>query len=72
MSQTAMVYGKFLIVDADHVIPNGAAVFRGDRILAVGSYADMVAEFAPDRTYGSGDMIVAPGFVNAHGHGRGV
>ncbi len=67
-----MVHGKFLIVDAQTVIENGAIVYSGDQILQVGNYDTLREQYSCSCEYGSDDVIVAPGFVNAHGHGRGL
>jgi 5-methylthioadenosine/S-adenosylhomocysteine deaminase len=72
MSETTMVYGKHLIIDAKTAIADGAVVYIDDRIQAVGTYEDMRKEYNPARALGSSDMLVAPGFINAHGHGRGL
>ena len=40
----------------------------GDRIDAVGSWSDLAARFPDDTVTGGVHDIVAPGFVNTHGH----
>jgi 5-methylthioadenosine/S-adenosylhomocysteine deaminase len=72
LTHTTMVYGKHLVADSDTVIHNGAVIYCGERILAVGSYDDMIKTYNPSTIYGSSEMLVAPGFINAHGHGRGL
>jgi 5-methylthioadenosine/S-adenosylhomocysteine deaminase len=69
---STIVYGKYVVVDADTVIPSGALYLEGDRIIAAGSYAEIRARYRPDRTLGSAEALVIPGLVNAHGHGKGL
>lgn len=49
-------------------LTDGAVRVVGDRIDAVGSWSDLVARFPDDAVSGGGHDIVAPGFVNTHGH----
>jgi hypothetical protein len=36
-----MVYGKYVVVDANTVIPSGAVYIEGDTIVQVGTYGDI-------------------------------
>ena len=54
--------------DARTVVRDGAVAIADDRIVAVGSWAD-VREAHPDaEVVGDGTGIVTPGYVNAHQH----
>ncbi len=55
--------------DAQHrVIENGAVAIRADRILAVGTRAEIDARFQPKQRLDRPDAILAPGLVNTHTH----
>jgi cytosine/adenosine deaminase-related metal-dependent hydrolase len=68
-----LIRGKFLIAKAlgserVALIENGGLVERDGVIVAVGDADELLARFAVDRTLGSLDHVVLPGFVNAHHH----
>jgi 5-methylthioadenosine/S-adenosylhomocysteine deaminase len=69
---TKIVYGKYLVVDANTVIPSGALYIDGDRVVDYGDYAEITRRYGADRTLGSSEMLVMPGLVNAHSHGKGL
>src|SRR3984885_2797643 len=50
------------------VIPNGAVAIRGDRIVGVGTEADIVARFPAPRRIASPASIIAPGLIDTHTH----
>jgi imidazolonepropionase len=51
------------------IVPDGALVARGGRILKVGTRAEIEREIAPDaEIVDAGGRIVLPGFVDAHTH----
>ncbi|MCX6628645.1 MAG: amidohydrolase family protein [Candidatus Solibacter sp.] len=50
------------------VIENGAVAIRGDRILAVGTKAEIDAHFQPKLRLDRPDAILAPGLINTHTH----
>ncbi len=50
------------------VIENGAIAVRGERILAVGTRAEIDARFQPRQRLDRPDAILAPGLVNTHTH----
>jgi 5-methylthioadenosine/S-adenosylhomocysteine deaminase len=55
--------------DAQHrVIENGAVAVRGDRILAVGTRAEIDARYRAARRFDRGEAILAPGLINTHTH----
>ena len=55
--------------DAQHrVIENGAIAVRGERILAVGTRAEIDAKYHAARRLDRGDAILAPGLIDTHTH----
>ncbi|WP_198407187.1 amidohydrolase family protein [Nocardia terpenica] len=58
--------------ESERVVPGGAVLVVGDRIVAVGEEAEVGAAAAaltqPVRTVDATNMMVLPGFVNAHWH----
>ena len=50
------------------VIENGAVAIRGDRILAVGTKAEIDARFQPKQRLDRPDAILAPGLIDTHTH----
>ncbi|MEW6073975.1 MAG: imidazolonepropionase [Planctomycetota bacterium] len=46
----------------------GAVAIRGERIVAVGTEAELAARYAADRHLDAQGGVVAPGFVDAHTH----
>jgi aminodeoxyfutalosine deaminase len=48
-------------------VKNGAALVAGNRIRAVGSWADLKSE-AGEEIYDLGEVVLLPGLVNAHCH----
>jgi 5-methylthioadenosine/S-adenosylhomocysteine deaminase len=55
--------------DAQHrVIPNGAVAVRGDRIVGVGTQAEIAARFPSGRRIASPASILAPGLIDTHTH----
>src|SRR3954454_13356514 len=55
--------------DAQHrVIPSGAVAIRGERIVGVGSRAEIDAKFQAKQRLDRPDAILAPGLINTHTH----
>src|SRR5215471_19896116 len=55
--------------DAQHrVIENGAVAIRGDRIVGVGTVAEINARFQAKQRLDRPDAILAPGLINTHTH----
>ena len=50
------------------VIENGAVAVSGDRILAVGTKAEIDARYQPKQRLDRPDAIIAPGLINTHTH----
>ena len=51
-----------------HVIENGAVAIKGDRILAVGTKAEIDARFQAKQRLDRPEAILAPGLINTHTH----
>ena len=55
--------------DAQHrVIQNGAMAVKADRIVAVGTRAEIDAKYRPTTRLDRPDAILAPGLINTHTH----
>jgi len=67
-----IIYGKYLVADAETVIPSGALFVEDDRIGDLGTYAEITRKYAAEEVIGSSDYLIIPGFVNAHSHGKGI
>ena len=67
-----IVYGKYLVIDAETIIPSGALFVENDKIADFGKYEEITKKYPADEIIGSSDYMVTPGFVNAHGHGKGI
>jgi len=50
------------------IIPDGALAIRGDKIIAVGTTADIIARYQSDNTITCEGQYILPGLVNAHTH----
>jgi 5-methylthioadenosine/S-adenosylhomocysteine deaminase len=58
-----------ITMDAQHrVIENGAVAIQGDRILAVGTKAEIEARFQAPQHLDRPEGILAPGLINTHTH----
>jgi len=62
--------GRYVItMDAQRrVIQNGAVAVRADRIVGVGTKAEIDARFQPKQRLDRPDSILAPGLINTHTH----
>jgi cytosine/adenosine deaminase-related metal-dependent hydrolase len=69
-----LFYGGWLIRDWSQAEPleAGALYEEAGRIVAVGGYQELRYRYPEAPAVGNPDLIVAPGFVNAHSHGRGL
>lgn len=54
--------------DSSRVIDNGAVAVKGERIVAVGTVAEIAARYAPVRVINAAGKVVMPGLINTHGH----
>src|SRR4051794_40005537 len=58
-----------ITMDAQHrVIENGAVAVKGERILAVGTKAEIDARYTPKVRLDRPEAILAPGLINTHTH----
>ena len=66
--------GTVITMDSGRrVLENGAVAIVGDRIVAVGSTADLSARFSPREVIDASRKIVMPGLIDGHGHaGHGL
>jgi 5-methylthioadenosine/S-adenosylhomocysteine deaminase len=69
---TKLVYGKYLVIDENTVIPSGALYIEQDRIVDYGTYGEITEKYGADQTLGSAETLIIPGLVNAHSHGKGL
>jgi len=61
--------GTVITMDGQRrVLENGAVAIVGDRIVAVGTTADLVARYTPKRLIDARRKIVMPGLIDGHGH----
>jgi 5-methylthioadenosine/S-adenosylhomocysteine deaminase len=72
-----LVRGRFVLTmrdgaDAAGIVKNGAVYISGKNIVDVGPYKDLKAVYPTATIIGSPRFWVAPGFVNAHQHGKGI
>jgi 5-methylthioadenosine/S-adenosylhomocysteine deaminase len=72
-----LVRGQFVLTmsdraGADGIVEGGAVYVSGKNIVEVGRYKDLKAIYPTATVIGSSRFWVAPGFVNAHQHGRGL
>jgi 5-methylthioadenosine/S-adenosylhomocysteine deaminase len=73
MSSSSLVRGKYLICKAIdrhsvEIIENGAVFQQDGKIVAIGSYEDLLEQYQPGEIIGSDRHVVLPGFVNCHHH----
>jgi len=69
---TKLIYGKYLVTDAETVIPSGALFVEDDKIVDVGTHQRISREHKAQTTLGSSETLIIPGLVNAHSHGKGI
>jgi 5-methylthioadenosine/S-adenosylhomocysteine deaminase len=50
----------------------GAVAVSGERIEAVGPYRDLAERYSGAREIGGDRLLMIPGLINGHGHGKGV
>lgn len=50
------------------IIKDGAVVYKGDTIVAVGTTSQILSDHAPERTIDAAGQVVMPGFVDPHAH----
>lgn len=72
-----LVRGRYVIADpsrmaAGGLVEDGAVAVEGDRIAAVGPYAELKARYPQAEEHGSDRYVVIPGLINTHHHGWGL
>ncbi|WP_433705035.1 amidohydrolase family protein [Paraburkholderia sacchari] len=64
-----IMHGCVITVDAARrVIEDGAVAVKGERIVAVGTSAELAEKYSADRTIDARRKAVLPGFIDAHAH----
>ena len=68
-----LILPEWLIVSSLEAPHQGwGARVEGERITAVGSHSDLLAQFPHDEILRANDQVLSPGFVNTHTHLYGV
>ncbi len=69
MADILIINGIVVTMDpARRVIENGAVAIAGDRIVAVGTTAEVTARHGAPKVIDASRKIVMPGFIDAHAH----
>ncbi len=63
-----IIAGDWLLAPGARLVPNGAVLINGARIVAVGTRAEMLRQRPREIVRDHPGCIVTPGFVNAHTH----
>lgn len=71
MAKIQLVRGGWVFTGED-TLCDGAVALQDDKIVAVGSWADLRAQYPEAAVLGSTDHAVMPGLINAHHHSNGV
>jgi len=72
-----LVRGQFVLTMSDRlgvggIVEDGAVYISGKQIAEIGPYKDLRSVYPTATVIGSSRFWVAPGFVNAHQHGKGL
>ena len=62
------IRARALVVDAERSIDDGAVIVDGEAIVAVGPAAGLWDTVSPTDRIDLGDVVLAPGLINAHAH----
>ncbi len=67
---TTLIHADYVLTmnDRRHVLRNAAVAMNGPRIVGLGSWQEVRAQFPDASVVGDGTGILAPGFINAHTH----
>ncbi|HEY9639551.1 MAG TPA: amidohydrolase family protein [Coleofasciculaceae cyanobacterium] len=71
MSDVKLVRGRWIFA-GDAPIRDGAIAFEDDTILELGNWDDLRVQYPAAAVYGSPQVAVLPGLINAHHHSNGV
>jgi cytosine/adenosine deaminase-related metal-dependent hydrolase len=70
--QGKLIHGGWLVRRwGEAPIREGAVYEEGGRVVAVDSHEALRKRYPAAQSVGGADLVVIPGFVNAHSHGRG-
>jgi 5-methylthioadenosine/S-adenosylhomocysteine deaminase len=76
VAQGKLIYGGQLIrrwsASGSPAIDQGALYEEDGRIVAIGTFDDLLRRYPMAHQIGGPDYVVMPGFVNSHSHGRGI
>lgn len=65
----AVIGGTLVTMDSDYrVIEDGYLAIRGERIVDVGSKAELLRKYSPRRVIDASGKAVLPGLINSHTH----
>lgn len=66
---TVILGGTVVTMDKDRrVIEDGAVAINGEKIVAIGTRAEIVGKFRPRQTVNAAGKAVIPGLINTHTH----
>lgn len=65
---TILYRARWILPVSSEPVSDGAIAVAGQRISAVGGYADLVKSYPEVQTQDLGDAVIIPGLVNAHTH----
>jgi cytosine/adenosine deaminase-related metal-dependent hydrolase len=65
---TTIYSARWVLPSSATVIENGAVAIEGQRIAAVGAYAEIVERFPDSQVQLLGEAVILPGLVNTHTH----
>lgn len=66
-----IVGARYTLLDGEAAADHALCV-DGDRIIAAGALAELVARYPDAELIGGDSFILCPGFINAHDHGRAL
>jgi 5-methylthioadenosine/S-adenosylhomocysteine deaminase len=71
-----LVRGRWVVADPagapGAAVADGAVLVEGERVAAVGTFAELATRAPGAEVVGDGSGLVIPGLVNTHHHGRGL
>ncbi len=72
MTERMIVRGRWLIVDCETFVEDGAVLVEDEAIAEVGAWADLRSRHPEAHVIGSESVAVLPGLINAHHHSAGA
>src|SRR5215204_4812381 len=68
-SDVLVVIGTVVTMDKNHrVLENGAVAIRRDKIIAIGTRAEIIGQYKTARTIDAAGKAIIPGLINTHTH----